>query len=419
MVHQRRAAAAEDAEARGPGAQAVVGVLEVGLVVLRQAADRVDQLALDVGAGEHDPLDLAVVRVLVHVGLEGADLLAPAGVGQDDRSGVQQPPVGQDQPAADDADVRRRRGGARAGHRASRRCRTSMSLFSRSRSASRRAAAMPTLLPRTKPRLRSLWMVRTQSSLRSSASVSSVLPLSTAMTSTSAEVGVLAERRQASSGQRPLVPAQDDDRDGAGRGHRGGTGPRRAQRRAQLARDARGLEDVGLRPARERTRPAAVALDRGGIAREQRRVARGQVVGQGEESLVQRRELRLELRRAGAPVARLASGVAVECRAQLLVEPARDAARAALVRWARRCPLRSCSAPMPCDDVSFPCPCGDCKAGLARRRPRERARDRKKSGLIHHDRDRGRGHCMPAISSQGARTGSAARFESPIAPIGP
>src|SRR6202035_1793735 len=85
--------------------QAVVGVLEIGLEVERQSADGVDQLALQVGAGEDDPLDVVDPGILADVFLQRSDLLAPDGVRQDVGAGVEEAAAGQDEPAADDADV--------------------------------------------------------------------------------------------------------------------------------------------------------------------------------------------------------------------------------------------------------------------------------------------------------------------------
>ena len=117
VVDERHGAAHDGPEAGLVRAEAEVGVLEVRLEALREAADPREHLALEVRAREDDPLDVARPGVLVHVRLERADLLAPERVREDVRAGVEEAPVRKDEPAA----RRRRRRAPRARPREARR----------------------------------------------------------------------------------------------------------------------------------------------------------------------------------------------------------------------------------------------------------------------------------------------------------
>ena len=105
VVDQRHAASADGPEPGFCRPQAVVGVLKVGEKHLVQWPNSIQHHPLDIHARAHDALHVAIRVVLVDVLLQAADLLPPETPQRHIGAGVQEPAVGQDQPAAHDANV--------------------------------------------------------------------------------------------------------------------------------------------------------------------------------------------------------------------------------------------------------------------------------------------------------------------------
>lgn len=104
LVVGERDAAVDDHPEPGPeGAEAVVRVLEVGEEGRVEAPDRPQHGALEVRAGEDDPLHVADPRVLPDVHLLAPDLLAVPRARGHVGPGVEEPAGGAPQAAADDA----------------------------------------------------------------------------------------------------------------------------------------------------------------------------------------------------------------------------------------------------------------------------------------------------------------------------